>query len=449
MRPATIFGLLLALLGFSPLAKADITVLLEEPYSYDGALAGTGHTAVYLTNVCAASPTSLRRCEPGELGVVLSRYHGVGRYDWLAIPLIPYLYAVEKASDIPLIANPKLEASLRDRYRRKYLEAIVPDGPGGQTPGGNWYELIGSAYDRTLYGFQIETTPEKDDAFIAAYNAAPNRMAYKVVTRNCADFVRQAVNFYYPHAVGRSFLADLAVSTPKHDAKSLVKYSNKHPELRFTSFIIPQVPGTIRRSAPVHGLVDSIFKAKKYELPLLALNPVAAGGVALDYFVSGRFDPAKNAKILDPAEGTLHRPLTDDERRSYEKGLAELLEAEPELASMPEQPAWKQFQSKAALRSDDDGAPVLEAKIGENLFEVGLSRNNILSASAPGELRRQLLVARIRDELKSKSTARKISDAGIREDWKLLQAIVSAERDSNSVAAPAKAVFSADSGGNN
>jgi hypothetical protein len=432
MRLATIFGLFLLLVVLSPRAAADITVLLEEPYSLDGAVAGTGHTAIYLNTICAASPTQLRRCQPGEAGVVISRYHAVGKYDWLAIPLIPYLYAVEKTSDIPLIANPKIEAALRDRYRRQNLEAIVPDGPSGETPAGNWYELIGSAYDRTLYGFQIETTHEKDDAFIAAYNAAPNRMSYKVVTRNCADFVREAVNFYYPHAIGRSFLADLAVSTPKHAAKSLLKYGHKHPELRFTSFLIPQVPGTIRRSTPVHGLVDSVFKAKKYELPLLALHPFVAGGVAVDYYVNGRFDPAKDAKILDPAEGTLERPLTEDERRSYEKGLAEMLQAEPWLNSEAGIPAWKEFQSKAKLRSGGGGAPVLEAQFGENRFDVGISRNNILSGAAPTELTRQLLVARIRNELKTKSTARKVSDAAIREDWKLLQMVVGVERNSSS-----------------
>ena len=58
------------------------TLLLEEPYSYDGALAGTGHAAVYLNGVCATSPVVLRPCAPGETGVVLSRYHGITQYDW-------------------------------------------------------------------------------------------------------------------------------------------------------------------------------------------------------------------------------------------------------------------------------------------------------------------------------------------------------------------------------
>jgi hypothetical protein len=130
MRPLrTLVVSLLALLFFGAVgARADVAVLLEEPYSYDGALAGTGHAAVYLSNICADSPTSLRRCLPGESGVVISRYHRVAGYDWIAVPLYPYLYAVEKPQDIPLFTDGKLEAALRDRYRRENYEQLVPDG---------------------------------------------------------------------------------------------------------------------------------------------------------------------------------------------------------------------------------------------------------------------------------------------------------------------------------
>src|SRR5262249_58655861 len=127
MKLARALFLLSAFLCLGATAKADVTILLEEPYSYDGALAGTGHSAVYLTRVCAASPTRLRRCEPGEPGAVISRYHRIGGFDWIAIPLYPYLYAVERSEDIPLFADAKLEANLRDHYRRKYLKDLVPD----------------------------------------------------------------------------------------------------------------------------------------------------------------------------------------------------------------------------------------------------------------------------------------------------------------------------------
>src|SRR5437899_13080901 len=97
------------LLGWSSVqAHASATLLLEEPYSVDGTFAGTGHVAVYLNRVCADTPFVLRRCKAGELGVVLSRYHGGAGYDWFAVPLVPYLYAVELPQQVPLYADANL-----------------------------------------------------------------------------------------------------------------------------------------------------------------------------------------------------------------------------------------------------------------------------------------------------------------------------------------------------
>src|SRR5258707_15290257 len=107
--------------------QSSATLLLEEPYGKLGFFTATGHAAVYLSGVCADTPLALRPCAPGELGAVISRYDGVGGHDWVAIPLIPYLYAVEQPDDIPLFADPKMVAFLRDQYRRKYLEALTPD----------------------------------------------------------------------------------------------------------------------------------------------------------------------------------------------------------------------------------------------------------------------------------------------------------------------------------
>ncbi|MEY2395049.1 MAG: hypothetical protein QOF94_1394, partial [Acidobacteriaceae bacterium] len=89
-------------------ARGSATLLLEEPYGKLGFFTATGHAAVYLSGVCAETPLALRPCAPGELGAVISRYNGVGGYDWVAVPLIPYLYAVDRAEDIPLFVDPKM-----------------------------------------------------------------------------------------------------------------------------------------------------------------------------------------------------------------------------------------------------------------------------------------------------------------------------------------------------
>src|SRR5712675_381555 len=129
-------------LAWAGAARASATLLLEEPYGKLGFFTATGHAAVYLSGVCAETPLVLRPCAPGALGAVISRYDGVGGYDWVAIPLIPYLYAVDHAEDIPLFADAKMVNLLRDHYRRKYLAEVAPDAKNGEAPGGNGDEPV-------------------------------------------------------------------------------------------------------------------------------------------------------------------------------------------------------------------------------------------------------------------------------------------------------------------
>lgn len=283
--------------------RADVALLLEEPYGGFGALNPTGHAAVYLPRVCAATPTVLRMCLPGETGVVISRYYKVAGYDWLAIPLIPYLYAVDDLTQVPESATSQLVNHLRDGYRRGHLEMLVPDGPNGETPGGEWTLLAGKAYDRKIYGFQIETSEAQDEELIRVLNEKPNHsprrdLASYLLSRNCADFARGILNFYYPHSVHRNFFADAGITTPKQVAKSLVKYARRHDGLQFWSFVVPQVPGNIPRSHPVNGVAEALVRSKKYLAPLAVLHPIIMGGVAVLYIGKGRFNPAHEAGLL-------------------------------------------------------------------------------------------------------------------------------------------------------
>jgi len=376
-----------------PRAHADVAVLLEEPYSYDGALAGTGHTAVYLTRVCAASPVTLRRCDPGEHGVVISRYARIGGFDWIAIPLIPYLYAVEKPEDIPLYADAKLVALLRDRYRRYHLEEIAPDAPGGQTPKGDWVQLIGSSYDRTNYVFQIETTPEQDDALIAWLNSRPNHASFKVVTRNCANFVSDVLNFYYPHSESRASIADLGVHTPKHEAKSLVRYGRHHANLEFAHFVIPQVPGAMKRSRPVRGVVESFFRAKKYVAALALFHPFVAGGVAAAYLVGDRFDPARDTLVFS-LNGAPEAPPSGEEKESYLNDLEAAEASNKENAASGGGSTWRKFEQGAQPRFREDGGPAFQAPYRNGVIEVGVARGALSDSDAPAELRQGLMISK-------------------------------------------------------
>lgn len=383
-------------------AGAQATLLLEEPYSYDGTFAGTGHAAVYLSRVCADTPTHLRRCNPGEGGVVISRYHHVDGRDWIAIPLIPYLYAVEDAGNIPLYANAKLVSFLRHQY----LEQI------GIT-GSDAYQLAGSAYDRTSYGFRVETTPEQDDALIRWLNSEPNSESYELFKRNCADFAKQIINFYYPHAIHRSIIADLGVMTPKQAAKTLVHSSKHRAQMHLTAFIIPQVPG-LKPSKPVHGVIESVVLAKKYVTPVLMFHPFVIGSVEAAYWAGWRFDPAKGALIFDPVQGLEH-PLTNSQRKWYEKSLTamkrESIQSEP-------LPSWRQIEAHTQPQLDNSGAPVLQLEAQD--AQIGICRDNAMRMVAPPELVEDLLFARMEQELKAHSPSH-VSEQQVESDWKLLQ----------------------------
>jgi hypothetical protein len=424
-RVASRFSLLLLtsfVLICSSVASASATLLLEEPYGKLGFFTATGHAAVYLSGVCAETPVVLRPCAPGETGVVISRYDGVGGYDWVAIPLIPYLYAVERPEDVPLFADAKMTSFLRDRYRRQYLEEIAPDGKNGEAPGGNWYELVGSAYDRTIYGFEIETSPEQDAALIRKLNASPNRSHFRTVSSNCADFAKGIINFYYPKSLHRSIVADVGITTPKQMAKLLTKYSARHPEIHFSRLIIAQVPGSMPRSSAVHGVVESFFKSKKYFVPSAVVSPIFAGCVAAVYVGSGagRFEPGRNAKVF-VVGGDPEPPLDHEDLRAYQLQLKHLLAgAYPETSARKIARTWEKQQSHAQIGVDDEGHPTLRMQVGENLVRVGDSAETVLNGDAPPELLRQLLEARLESELLGKSS-KSISETEIDRDWKLLE----------------------------
>ncbi len=415
--------LLLAIFAFGAPVRADVAILLEEPYSLDGSLAGTGHAAVYLSNICAASPTQLRRCNPGEPGVVLSRYHHIAGYDWLAMPVVAYLYAVDKPEQIPLFVDPKMAWFLRNQYRRTHFADIVPDPPSSAPDTTDWYQLVGSAFDRTLYGFQLPTSPEDDDRLIAKLNVQKNKQAYELVTSNCADFVHDVVTFYYPDSVWRSKLGDLGVMTPKQTAKSFVQFSKrihkKDPELQLTRFFIPQVPGTIKRSRPVHGLVDGFFHQKKYFVPLAVFQPFVAGGVATTYYFGGRFDPSSHVALWSP-DGSLETPLSKDERKAWDKQLQALVKSDPSLRPALSKAAWKPLESSSEFHLDAQGHPILQSSSSDAVSNIGATRATLLSASDSQTQARILLVARLREELRGGRT-KKASNRMVQSDFNLLQ----------------------------
>jgi hypothetical protein len=185
-----------------------------------------------------------------------------------------------------------------------------------------------------------------------------------------------------------------------------------------SSFVVPQVPGTIPRSTPVHGVVESVLKSKKYLLPVAVLHPIVTGFLAAAYVGDGRFDPTRQALILESGRD-LEQPLGSPQRRDYQHELNLLLSQN----SLAEHHGWVLLQAAAEPQFDQDGRPVLRMRDGQNFVAVGIARENILNHSA--DLARDLLAARLRAELRHSGDPR-ASAMEVDSDWKLLHEIMPA-----------------------
>jgi hypothetical protein len=305
---------------------AGVALLVGEPFGKFGHFNPTGHAAIYLSNICAETPITLRLCRPGEDGTVISRYDRIGGFDWIAVPLIPYLYAVERAADVPATADEVVKAQLRETYRSAQLKELVAQG----AQGGDWIQLIGSAYDRKIYGYALDTTPEDDERLVRRLNSRENSRRFNLFWRNCADFAREILNFYYPGAVGRNFIGDFGIMTPKHAAKALIRYSQRHPEGSVRHFVVPQIPGG-RSSSKLRGVNESLIRSKKYVVPLVVLQPWVAASAAVAYLSFGRFNPGRHittaceaAKVAACMVGGEIEAQERGQRAAYTNGNATL-----------------------------------------------------------------------------------------------------------------------------
>jgi hypothetical protein len=303
MRIARALMILLAVVAFGlqacPRARAQGALLLEDANGIAEVMGPTGHDALYFARICAAGPTKLRRCEPGEPGVVIARYHGIAGYDWLAMPLIPYLYSVEDASQVPSHVNREIVQSLRLQYHDAHLQ-ILGDAPEGSETRRGWNQLLGAAYERRIWAFRFDTTEAQDDAFIAKMNADSNQSHFNILFRNCANFSSTVLNLYFPHSFMRHVAPDGGIVTPRQVAYELVRYAKKHPEIQLTVTEIPLVPG-IHRTSRVGKSAAESFLVTGYVIPIAFFSPIAGGVIVADALAWGRYPlPLKNATVASP-----------------------------------------------------------------------------------------------------------------------------------------------------
>lgn len=290
----------LAILGLPVCGRGQAALLMEEPYGFFGTINPTGHTAVYFSRLCVQTPAKLRRCEAGELGAVIARYQGISSYDWVAMPLLPYLYSVEDSSDVPERVNREKVTRMRRAYHEEHLAGLSANE--GNLLHGGWDQLIGVSYERRIYAFRFATTEEQDDALMDELNDRENKSHFNLVYNNCADFARILMNSYFPGTFHRAFFPDAGMTTPRQIASKLVHYSKEHPEAEVSVFEISQVPGYRRRSGRNKSVSASLITTG-YAIPLAVLNPYLAGAIFVDYIARGRYPvlPA-HPVVLEPRQ---------------------------------------------------------------------------------------------------------------------------------------------------
>lgn len=468
-----LFALILGLVFIPSVARADISLLVLEAVGVAGEYTGSGHTAIYLSNICADGPIRLRMCQAGEKGVIITSYPTFvegANYQWMAVPLTPYLYGVEDETDIPLYANGEIRNFLREAFRRNYLSSVVRGNESGAMPKGDWRTMLTAAFNRDVYSFNIQTTMKEDEQFLREFTSLPNEGNFNSFTRNCADFARKLLNRYFPGAAKRDWINDFGVTTPKAVARSFTSYVKKRPERFFYMTRYTQVAGPIWRSFDNRNFTEMAFKSKKYLIPSLIFDPPLVPIFAGAYLLTGRFDLHNTYREFPSpsiARLKLDKYQLNDARRARFAGIAtaETLEKKIEserLRILGDREYWNAYRSAFApmmanalsqglfqdydevqsffrdleLESepafDADGGLVLKVMYYGQPRELGLTRQNILEPNSDRELALKLMLAKIDAQLKA-SEKNRSSLPEFQADWRLLRQLA---RDKSPFLAP-------------
>jgi hypothetical protein len=162
-----------------PRAYPGVGVVLNESLDESmDRITGTGHTAVYFSNICPDSPVKLRLCRPGELGSVMSTYINIGEdqpFGWNIAPFSVYLYGVEDPRNRPIFGSYKIKHALEERYRDKYLSEYCASTACRTSFKAEWREMVAATLIRSVYIFAVDTTEEQDREIIAEFNASANK----------------------------------------------------------------------------------------------------------------------------------------------------------------------------------------------------------------------------------------------------------------------------------
>ena len=444
-----------------PSAYGDVGVVLNESLDTSVArITGSGHSAVYFSRICPASPVKLRLCRAGEQGSVMSNYTTLGEdqpFEWNIVSLNIYLYGVENAHYRPLVGSQSIKHVLEERYRERYLVDLCDSESCRTSNKAEWREMVGATLERSMYMFVVQTTVDQDLHLLEQFNSLPNENHFNGMTRNCADFTRRVINAYFPGAIGPDYINDFGMTSPKAVARSFTRYAKRHPEAHFRVLHFAQIPGTIKRSTVARAGTEQLFRSKKLLVPMLVFADHILPFVAASYLISGRFDPQRELEAHPTVEvAELEHQIrlaksednearaeqleaeknqesasvigTGEEWKKYREEFNSLIADAARQDSIPEHGSlnrfFQQLDKTGTPMADSNGALWMEVRSGGESSRVGLSLNNVLSSGSDPELAHQLVLARIGRVLKSPKHSRE-SMVEFKGDWNLLQSVPS------------------------
>jgi hypothetical protein len=449
-------AIFLACFACSP-AYGDVGVVLNESLDTSVArITGSGHSAVYLSNICPETPVKLRLCRPGELGSVVSNYTTLGEdqpYEWNIVPLSVYLYGVEDPQNRPIFGTRKIKKALEERYREKYLSALCASNSCQTSNDAEWREMVGAALSRSIYIFIVDTSIEQDLELIKEFNSQPNVNHFNGVTRNCANFTERVVNTYFPHATGPDYINDFGIASPKAIARSFAHYAKKHPDAHFRVLHIAQVPGTIKRSSEARAGTEQLYHSKKLLVPMLIFADHELPFVAASYLLTGRFNPEHEMEAHPNAEVAEINYQIRQAKSANDNARVEELEAEAgeergQVVGTSKE--WKQFRADfdsiveeavtqqiisergdlnhtfkhldhaGTPRLDANGAIWMEVSNRGEVSTVGLSASNVFASGTDTRLEYEFVLARTDHVLKSPKHSRETM-LEFKNDWALLR----------------------------
>jgi hypothetical protein len=450
-----ILALLMPLFA-APAVRADVGIILNESLDTSVArITGSGHSAVYLSSICPESPVKLRLCRPGEQGSVMSNYTTLGEdqpFEWNIVPLSVFVYGVANPEDRPLFSSAKIKRALEERYRETILRDYCASHSCQTSGKAEWREMVSATSERSLYILIVSATRQQDLDLIAKFNSMPNVNHFNGATRNCADFTRNLVDTYFPHAAHRDVLNDFGMTSPKAVARSFAHYAHDHPDDQYRVIHFAQLPGTIKYSTECRSGTEQLYHSKKLLVPMAIFAwhelPVVAGS----YLLTGRFNPEhefeQHATIQ---ESEISYQLKAADQDDDPARIAELKQAaERERSSAVGSPAeWSAYHEAFdsmvidAVREGiipegespshsfksiaEKGEPLLDGdglwmKVQENgkTSKVGLNSRNLLAPESDPRVAYQMMLAHVDDVLKSPAHRRETMPE-FKEAWNLLQ----------------------------